>query len=216
MQNISVYIPNLPQRTERRASIVEQFDRKDLFKINLVCPVFDETASNSLWRTFYNIVQKEKDSGSDFFIFCEDDHVFTDEYSEAFLLDRIREADEMGTDLLSGGVSWMRDSLQVREHLFWMERFNGMQFTIVFKRFYDRILAIDYDENKKYVTDAFLSTLSDSIFVMHPYISVQKEFGYSDVTEKNNEKGYVQSLFEKTDKTLCILKKVRNHYGKSF
>lgn len=120
----------------------------------------------------------------------------------------------MGADLLSGGVSWMRDSLQVRENLFWIERFTGMQFTVVFKRFYDKILAIKYDENQKYVTDSFLSMLSDSIFVMHPYISVQKEFGYSDVTEKNNKEGYVQSLFERTDKTLCILKKVRNHYGK--
>ena len=212
---LKVYIPNLPQRTERRASITEQFDGKDLFDINLVCPVPDKTASNSLWRTFCQIVQKEKESGSEFFIFCEDDHIFTDAYSDAFLLDRIREADEIDADLLLGGVSWMRDSLQVREHLFWMERFTGMQFTVVFKRFYDKILAIEYDENKKYVTDSFLSILSDSIFVMHPYISVQKEFGYSDVTEKNNKEGYVQSLFERTDKTLSILKKVRNHYGKS-
>ena len=214
MKKINVYIPNLPQRTERRASIIEQFDGRDLFNINIVCPESDKTASNSLWRTFYQIVQKEKENGSVFFIFCEDDHVFTDAYSDAFLLDRIKEADEMGADLLSGGVSWMRDSLQVREHLFWIERFNGMQFTVVFKRFYDKILATEYVESQKYVTVSFLSSLSNSIFVMHPYMSVQKEFGYSDVTEKNNEKGYVQSLFEKTDKTLKILKKVRNHYGK--
>lgn len=211
---IKVYIPNLPQRTERRKSITEQFEGKGLFYVHIVCPVSDKMASNSLWRTFCNIVQWEKKSGSEFFIFCEDDHVFTDAYSDAFLLDRIKEADEMGADLLSGGVSWMRDSLQVRENLFWIERFTGMQFTVVFKRFYDKILAIKYDENQKYVTDSFLSMLSDSIFVMHPYISVQKEFGYSDVTEKNNKEGYVQSLFERTDKTLCILKKVRNHYGK--
>jgi hypothetical protein len=214
MQEISVYIPNLPQRTERRASIMEQFGGRNLFDINLVRPVSDKVASNSLWRTFCHIVQKEKEGGSDLFIFCEDDHVFTDEYSDAFLLDRIKEADGMEADMLSGGVSWMRNSLQVRERLFWVEQFNGMQFTVIYKRFYEKILATQYDETQKYISDIFLSTLSDSIFVMFPYISVQKEFGHSDVTEKNNKAGYVESLFEKTEKTLTILKKVRNHYGK--
>ena len=214
MQKISVYTPNLPQRTERKKSITEQFEGKDLFDVNVVCPIPDKVASNSLWRTFFGVVEKESENGSDFFIFCEDDHVFTDEYTDAFLLDRIKEADGMEADILSGGVSWMRDALQVRDHLFWMERFNGMQFTVIYKRFYDKILATQYDETQKYVTDVFLSTLSDSIFVMFPYISVQKEFGYSDVTEKNNKEGYVESLFEKTEKTLTILNKVRNHYGK--
>lgn len=214
MQKISVYIPNLPQRMERKKSITEQFEGKDLFDVNVVYPIPDKVASNSLWRTFFGVVEKESENGSDFFIFCEDDHVFTDEYTDAFLLDRIKEADEIEADVLSGGVSWMRDALQVRDHLFWMERFNGMQFTVIYKRFYDKILATQYDETQKYVTDVFLSTLSDSIFVMFPYISVQKEFGYSDVTKKNNKEGYVESLFEKTEKTLTILNKVRNHYGK--
>lgn len=214
MKKIKIYTPNLPQRTERKKSITEQFEGKDLFDVNIVCPIPDKVASNSLWRTFFGVVEKECENGSDFFIFCEDDHVFTDEYTDAFLLDRIKEADGMEADILSGGVSWMRDALQVRDHLFWMERFNGMQFTVIYKRFYDKILATQYDETQKYVTDVFLSTLSDSIFVMFPYISVQKEFGYSDVTTKNNKEGYVESLFEKTEKTLTILNKVRNHYGK--
>lgn len=214
MKKIKIYTPNLPQRTERKKSITEQFEGKDLFDVNIVCPIPDKVASNSLWRTFFGVVEKERENSSDFFIFCEDDHVFTDEYTDAFLLDRIKEADGMEADILSGGVSWMRDALQVRDHLFWMERFNGMQFTVIYKRFYDKILATQYDETQKYVTDVFLSTLSDSIFVMFPYISVQKEFGYSDVTTKNNKEGYVESLFEKTEKTLTILNKVRNHYGK--
>ena len=48
------------------------------------------------------------------------------------------------------------------------------------------------------ITDICLSNLSSNIFVMWPFISVQKEFGYSDVTFFNNTPNYVGKLFEKT------------------
>lgn len=80
MQEISVYIPNLPQRTERRASITEQFDGRDLFDINLVRPVPDKVASNSLWRTILSIVEKANGGDDEVIVICEDDHIFTPAY----------------------------------------------------------------------------------------------------------------------------------------
>lgn len=167
-----------------------------------------------MWKTFYDIVRKEAEMKSEFFIFCEDDHVFTKEYSEQFLLKQICLAKELGADILSGGMSWHDMVLQVKNDLFWVNRFNGMQFTIIFQHFYEKILLSDRDADR--ITDNFLSTLTDSIFVTFPYISIQKEFGYSDVTKGNNEEGYVKGLFEKTENSLAILNKVRNYYGKSF
>ncbi len=214
MEQIRVYIPNLIQRTDRKSSIIKQFEGKKVFDVYIICPVYDEVAHNSLWKTFYDIVRKEAEMKSEFFIFCEDDHVFTKEYSEQFLLKQIFLAKELGADILSGGMSWHDMVLQVKNDLFWVNRFNGMQFTIIFQHFYEKILLSDRDADR--ITDNFLSTLTDSIFVTFPYISIQKEFGYSDVTKGNNEEGYVKGLFEKTENSLAILNKVRNYYGKSF
>lgn len=214
MEHIRVYIPNLIQRTDRKSSIIKQFEGKNIFDVHIICPVYDEVAHNSLWKTFYDIVRKEAETKSEFFIFCEDDHVFTKEYSEQFLLKQICLAKALGADILSGGMSWHDMVLQVKDDMFWVNRFNGMQFTIIFQQFYEKILSTDRDADC--ITDNFLSTLTDSIFVTFPYISIQKEFGYSDVTKGNNEEGYVKGLFEKTENSLVILDKVRSYYGRAF
>ena len=98
------------------------------------------------------------------------------------------------------------------ELIFWLERFNGMQFTVVYSRFYETLIQADTQEG--FTTDIKISELSDNIFVMYPYISVQKEFGYSDVTSSNNKKGYVAGLFQATRNRLHMLDKVKNFYSK--
>ena len=107
-------------------------------------------------------------------------------------------------------MSWLHDAIQCTEHLFWIKAFNGLQFTVIYKRFYKKILESNLDEG--YVTDFYLSTFSDNKFVMYPFISRQREFGYSDVTTTNNQKGYVDKLFRHTSKSLNILNKVKLFY----
>lgn len=208
---INVYIPNLQQRTDRRESILREFSGKEYFKTNIVTPVPSKKGYISLWKTFIKVVEKEEANESDFFIFCEDDHVFTENYSSDALCRHIQEADRMQADLLLGGVSWMRAPFQVNDNMFWLDAFNGMQFTIVYSRFYDRILDTIKDGYKN-VTDIFLSSLTDAIFVIYPFISVQKEFGYSDATPNNNKTGYVKGLFSYTSERLRILNKVWTYY----
>ena len=210
--SVNVYIPNLPKRTDRRESILKEFSGKGCFKPNIVTPVLSKTGYISLWKTFVRAVETEKTNGSDFFIFCEDDHVFTESYSYDALCRHIQEADRMHADLLLGGVSWMRTPFQVNDNMFWLDAFNGMQFTIVYSRFYDKILDTIKD-GYKHVTDIFLSSLTDAIFVIYPFISVQKEFGYSDATPRNNKNGYVDYLFTRTSKQLKVLNKVWTYYN---
>ena len=85
-----------------------------------------------------------------------------------------------------------------------------MQFSLIFQSFYDTILA--YEDSEETVTDICLSNLSANIFVMWPFLSIQKEFGYSDVTSFNNTPNYVNGLFQKTSKELFILDKVKKYY----
>lgn len=209
---ISVYIPNLTKRTDRKASIEKQFKNKNEFELNFVQAIEHKIGAFGLWQTFMNIVRNEYNKKSNFFIFCEDDHVFTENYNKEYLFERIMEADFLKADILSGGVSWMMTPIQCSKHLFWLERFNGMQFTIIYSRFYETLIQADTKEG--FTTDIKISDLSDNIFVMNPYISIQKEFGYSDVTSSNNKKGYVNGLFQTTSNRLRILDKVKNFYNK--
>lgn len=209
-KTISVHAPNLARRPERKASIEAQFAGRDEFSFEVVPAIECDNPTWGLWQTFYGIVEREAAQGSPFFIFCEDDHVFTDDYSAENLQERIEEADRLGADLLSGGMSWMRAPVQVSDHLFHVDAFNGMQFTVVFSRFYDTILS--YRTEKGYVTDKFLSEITDKVFVMYPNISTQTDFGYSDVTSLNNEAGRVPTLFRNMRRRLTTLDKARAFY----
>lgn len=210
IHTIHVYAINLPHRIDRKKSIMAQFEDKCLFDLEIVSPIENPVASTSLWRSFVRIVSIEKRKNSDFFIFCEDDHSFTDKYSEKNLLEAIAKAQNLGADLLSGGFSWLDTPIRICGNLFWTKAFTGMQFTIVFKKFYSKILNSDINGN--HTLDIYLSTLSDDIFVTFPYISSQREFGYSDVTEKNNSEGRVSSLFNRTERSLTLLNKVYTYY----
>lgn len=209
---VPTYIVNLPERSDRRKSILSQFRGLDMFSVELVPAIKHEIGGRGLWKTFIQIVKKERCRCSDFFLMCEDDHVFTDCFSMEQLEQQVNKANSLGADILSGGVSWMQHPIQVDANLFWLEAFNGMQFTIVYSRFYSKL--IEADSTFRSATDFDISALSDNIFVIHPFLSVQKEFGYSDVTSKNAEKGYVKSLFEGTSQKLDMLKRAKAEYEK--
>lgn len=210
---METYILNMPQRQDRKSSVSHEFEEKAEFSYHFVTPISHQIPRVSHWLSFQDITKKAKGTNLDYFIFCEDDHVFTDAYNETYLLSMIREADTLGADILLGGASAMKSPIQISEHLFWLNIFNGTQFVIVFKRMYEAIINSKYDE-ETVVTDFFLSLLSDNIFVIYPFISVQKEFGYSDVTLSNNKSGHVEELFQGTTNGLNILNKVRRYYDR--
>ena len=212
MGKISVYALNLSNRPDRLKNIQKQFHKKSEFNFNVVSAIKHEIGAYGQWKSLIRIVKQEIEKNSDFFIFCEDDHVFTKDYNFEYLSDSIKQADRLGADFLCGGVAYIVDAIQCTEHLFWVKTFNGLQFTIIFNRFYERIVNADVGDG--FVTDFYFSEISDSKFVMYPFVSCQREFGYSDVTETNNQKGYVDKLFRSTSKTLNILNKVKLFYQK--
>lgn len=208
---LPVYAVNLPSRPERRESLCAQFAGRDEFDLHIVPGIERRNGAVGLWQTFYGIVESEAAKGTDYFIFCEDDHVFTEAYSPELLLRRIAEAETLEADLLSGGMSVARTPVEVSPGLFWVSWFNGMQFTVVFRRCYRKILAAR--TSRGYAADIQLSYLADRKYVMWPYISTQREFGYSDATVINDEEGRVTRFFNKTQTLLSRLHSVRRHYS---
>lgn len=92
-----------------------------------------------------------------------------------------------------------------------MDKFTGAQFIIVFRHFFNTILKADF--NRYDAADLKISTLTNRIFFIGPFISVQKDFGYSDATPKNNVEGSIlDKLFSKSSASVQTLKKVAAFY----
>ena len=208
--NHPVYIVNLPQRTDRREHILAQFLDRPEFIVHIKEPVVHTIGAVSLWLTLRNIVKEEKEKGSPYFILCEDDHTFTNAYSTELLEKCILRANSLQADVLSGGVSWFSSAMRTDDTLFWIEQFTGMQFTVIYNRFYERLLESPYDDFV--VTDFQISKMTLKKWMIYPYISVQTEFGYSDVTKQNNDAGFVGKIFHTAMNRFDVLDRVVAHY----
>lgn len=206
----SVHIVNLPHRTDRREHALAQFFGKPEFVLHVQTPIDHSVGSVSLWLTLRNIVEREKKEASPYFILCEDDHTFTNAYSVELLEKCILCADSLQADILSGGVSWFSSAIKTSENLFWIERFTGMQFTIIYNRFYEQLLEMPY--NDLVVTDLHISEITLKKWMIYPYISVQTEFGYSDITQHNSNLGMIDKFFYNAINRFKVLNKVAEYY----
>lgn len=186
------YIINFPERFDRREHIIQEFADKTEFDIEILEPLPHTNNTMGLWLTLHSIISKEKEKNSSYFIFCEDNHTFTNSYSPNLLEKDIILADKLQADILLGGVSWFDSGIKTDENLFWIHRFIGMQFTVIFNRFYDKLLEVEYDDNV--VTDLKISGMTDKKWMVYPHISIQTEFVYSDIANSNMNFGIIENL----------------------
>jgi len=207
---LSTYIINLKNRTDRKAYILKEFAGRDEFNINIVEGHEHKVGAVGLWNTIRHIIQNLANQKDEYILICEDDHQFTGHYSKGFLFNCIREVQGKEADVLLGGVSSTRSVLSISKSLFWLEKFSGLQFTILFRKFFKTILEADFGNND--AADYKISALTANKFFIYPFISVQKEFGYSDATAKNNTEGRVTELFSTTSETVQHLLNVAAFY----
>lgn len=207
-----VYIINLKKRVERKNNIIKEFQGRDEFITNFIIPIYDTNPAKSLWKTIQNITYKVANETSyPFFILCEDDHYFTVDYNLERLENSIKSAEKFNADILLGGVSWFNTAISANSDIFWVRKFTGLQFTIIFRCFFQKLINTQLNHGE--VADLKISSISKSIFVMFPLISEQIPYEYSDVTENNNLGGdSIKELFKRTTRRLLILDFVRKHY----
>ncbi|MDB5122406.1 MAG: hypothetical protein JWP94_535 [Mucilaginibacter sp.] len=207
---LPVFVVNLKKRFDRKENILKEFEGKSEFALTFVEPLKNKNPALSLWMTIKYIVKNHVSDADDLIIICEDDHQFTDNYSKNTFLEYIIEAQKLNADILSGGVSCVRSSFQINSSLFWMEEFTGFQFTVIFRRLFQSI--IDYKFSVGMDADIVISDMANNKLLLYPFISTQKEFGYSDVTVKNNTQGIVQNYFVATAEAVDSLNKVDAFY----
>lgn len=208
MDKINVYAINLVKRADRKASIVSEFADKEEFQLTIVPAIEHPNPAAGLSQTIKGIVGRASEEDLDYIVFCEDDHTFTSHYSAINLQKAIADAKRFQADVLLGGVSWFTSCIPVGENLNWVEKFSGMQFAVIFKKFYVKMLNTDF------AVDYKVSMLSDKIYFIYPFISIQKDFGYSDVTLKNNAKNKMVELFKDSDNLVNSTRQVISFYKK--
>ena len=208
---ISTYIINLPERTERRIHMENQFAGREEFELHWIEACRHPIGAVGLWQSIVGIIREAKDKDEDAVLICEDDHCFTEHYSAQALFDHITDAHRQGAELLSGGIGNFGTALPVAPSRFWVNWYWSNQFIIIYKRAYDQIL--NYSFNTTDTADGVLSDILKVKMVIWPFISVQKNFGYSDATPINqNEPSKIERYFETASGELSELNAVHRYF----
>lgn len=208
---IPTYIINLEAREERREHILEQFAGKPEFAVQLVKACQHEIGAIGLWQSILKIVNLAIENDDDVIIICEDDHEFTESYNREYLLSNIIEAHEQGVEILSGGIGHFSFAVPLTANRFWVNPFQSAQFIVLYKGIFPKILK--YKFKKTDVADLVLANLTSNKMVLYPYVSRQKDFGYSDVTDVHNgQPGLVQEMFKRTEHRFEVLQQAYLKY----
>jgi len=194
MEAIPVHIINLKKRVERKAHVLNEFSKHPEFEAIIIEAIECSEGAVGLWMTIVKILQEGKLFRDSCIVICEDDHEFTDEYSFDLLLDAIDYVTAKKGDVLFAGVSWFNNAVPVTEHIYWVEKSSGTQFMIIFKDFFSAINNAPFKDLDS--ADTKISVLTDKKYFIFPFLSIQKEFGYSDVTPRNSVAGRVDALFD--------------------
>lgn len=198
MSKVITYIINLPKRVERKREIQNEFLNKKEFEIHIF-PAFEEKRGAwGLWKSIISIVRQAKKDDLDAVLICEDDHRFTYSYNWEDLNQDLHIAANLGCQILLGGIGNFQNMIPISNRLMWVDTFWCTQFMILFNNAFDVILNAKFNPEKD-VADEFLSCLLSNKLVIYPFISVQRETGYSDVTNSNNSQGAITRHFEKTN-----------------
>lgn len=209
---IPTYVINLPERKDRLAHIQQQFAGKNEFDVRIVEACKHPIGAVGLWHSILKIIQIAIASDDDVIIICEDDHEFTKRYSKEYLLQNIIEAANQGVEILNGGIANFSHAVPVSPQRLWIDSFWCTQFIIVYKSLFEKILKEPFEETD--TADGKLSEMASHKMTLFPFISLQKNFGYSDVTRINRQqKDFLDNRFEESGKRLEKILKVKGMYA---
>lgn len=200
---IPTFIINLKERYDRKTHITNEFFGRQEFDVHIVEAHKHEYGAIGLWNTIKHIVMNLPNPDEEFILICEDDHQFTEKYCKFHLFESIKSAQKHDAEVLLGGVSWLQSIFSITKSLYWIETFNGAQFTIIFNSLFEKIINAEF--NRFNAADFKISILTRNKFLIYPFISVQKDFGYSDATPRNNSIKSVSKLFEEADLAIKYL-----------
>lgn len=209
---IPTYVINLKDRIDRRNNILDQFKDKPEFDVTIIEAETHSIGAVGLWKSMIKILNTAIVNEDDIILICEDDHIFTPDYCKEYLFANIVEASKKGAEILSGGIGGFGIAVPVSSNLYWVDWYWCNQFIVIFRSFFEKMLAYSFKYTEK--VDGALSHLSNKKMTMYPFVSIQKDFGYSDVTFLNNKvRGTITSHFMDSNARLSLIHKINYHYN---
>lgn len=209
---LPTYIINRKVRTDRREHISNEFKDKPEFWVNWIEACEHTNGAVGLWNSIRKIVQEAKKQEYEFILICEDDHFFTEHYTPEYLFSNIFQAKQQGSLLLNGGIGGFGTALPVSPNRYWVDWFWCTQFIIIYQPLFDDILDYEFREND--TADGVLSAITPYKMALYPFISEQKTFGYSDITEGNkNNPNLILEHFERAKKKLETFHRISHHFN---
>ena len=113
----------------------------------------------------------------------------------------VTEAYIQGAEVLTGGIGGFGQAIPEGYHRYKVDWFWCTQFIVVYNRFFDKML--DYSFQDTDTADGVISKLATNKMVIFPFISEQRDFGYSDVTQSNMEQqGKIREHFARANKRM--------------
>lgn len=209
--SIPVYLINLPERKDRLAHSLGQFAHRTEFDLTVVEAVRHEIGAIGLWQSMKKIINIAKGKDDDVIVICEDDHEFTPHYDKIVFFDNVIAAAGQGAKILLGGISNFGQAIPLSENRCWIDRFQCTQFTIIYRNFFRQIL--DEPFGKKDAADLKFSEMTSHKMVFYPFISVQKDFGYSDIPVEGLATNQYTRMFQASHQKLETIYRIASKYS---
>lgn len=108
-----------------------------------------------------------------------------------------------------GGIGGFGQAIPVGYHRYWVDWFWSTQFIVIYSSAFDTILSYEFQEDD--TADGVLSEIIYNKMVIYPFISEQKDFGYSDVTLGNMEyPGKIREFFKRANARFKMIRTIQD------
>lgn len=211
---LPTYVINLKERTDRYRHIQKQFEGRTEFDLHVIEASKGDCGAVALWDSMRRVIKLAIQQDDDVILLCEDDHTFTSFYNKHLLFRNILEASLQGAELLSGGIGGFNHAVPISENRYWVDSLWCTQFLILYRPIFSKML--DFPFQNSDTADGVLSMITSHKMVIYPFVSVQMDFGYSDVSPRNhNERGLITEYFKQAALRLEKYSAVNNRYLKN-
>ena len=122
------------------------------------------------WSIFRHVLEQvsQKDE-DDAIIICHEGHRFTEVYQSCSFFRVLLECSELGTEMLLGGCRDFSNLVPVSPRLYWVDKYEGCNFIVLFRRAYHTLLNLSLNDCES--LDEVLSRVLSNKLLIVPFIS---------------------------------------------
>lgn len=173
-----IHVITTDERVDRHAHIEAQFNDYPQYVLRMHSAPRQrgDHRCGSLVKKMVAAIDRNR--SAPYCVIIEDDHRFTGKFSPELLSAQIAAGDSLGLDILLGGVEYFSGPV-LRYHsqdpfvnIISVQNFMGMQFCVVYKKFYDAFLKMDPG---RFPEESLSTNGAIRKGVIYPFVSIQED-----------------------------------------